>query len=357
MARIALLLPNLVAGGAERVTLTLAAELLGRGDSVDIVVLQADGPLVDALPDGARLVVLHAGRLRHAIRPLREYLERDRPDALLAQMWPLSSIGVWAARHSATRVVVVEHNNLSAFYKTWPVTARAMLRPIIRWSHRRASGRVGVSRGVADDLASLCGLPRSAITAIHNPIPLPRPAAHVATPEWGTQGRRVLSVGTLKLQKNHRLLIEAFARICEPEDRLAIVGEGDERHALEQTAARLGIAEQVLIPGYTPDPAQWYASADLFVLSSDYEGFANVVAEALGHGLTVVSTDCPSGPAEILDGVGRLVPVGDVDALAAAMTTALDRPDDPAIARARATSFEPKAIAERYRTLLIGPAQ
>jgi glycosyltransferase involved in cell wall biosynthesis len=164
-------------------------------------------------------------------------------------------------------------------------------------------------------------------------------------------------VGTLKPQKNQRLLIEAFARMCGPEDRLSIVGEGGERRALKQTAATLGIAKQVLLPGYTPDPAQWYASADLFVLSSDYEGFANVVAEALGYGLTVVSTDCPSGPAEILDGVGRLVPVGDIEALATTMTAALARPDDPAIARARAAFFEPKAIAELYRALLIGPAQ
>jgi glycosyltransferase involved in cell wall biosynthesis len=354
VAHIALLLPNLAAGGAERVTLTLAAEFLAAGDSVDLVLLQAEGPLMSAVPPGVRLVSLDAGRLRQAVRPLQDYLERERPRALLAQMWPLSSIAVWAARRSDTRIVVVEHIDLSAYAKTWPLSARASLRPIIRWSHPRAAARIGVSQGVASDLARLCRLPANRVTAIHNPIPLPGQPGHAARPAWGGAGRRILTVGTLKPQKNHRLLIEAFARICRPEDRLAIVGEGGERQALEQAAAALGIAKQVLLPGYSPDPNGWYASADLFVLSSDYEGFANVVAEALGHGLTVVSTDCPSGPAEILHGVGRLVPVGAVLELAQAMQAALAQPDDPAKARARAAAFAPGSIAAAYRQLLLG---
>lgn len=356
MAHIALLLPNLVAGGAERVTLTLAAEFLAAGDKVDLVLLRAEGPLMNAVPSGVRLVSLDATRLRRAVQPLREYLSREQPDALLGQMWPLSSIAVWAARRSNTRVVVVEHNNLSAYAKTWPLRARVMLQPVICWSHPRAAERIGVSRGVARDLARLCRMRTSKVEAIHNPIPLPCSTNPSVVPQWGGSGRRVLNVGSLKPQKNHQLLIQAFARMCRQDDRLVIVGEGQERQAIEQTAAALGVREQVLLPGHSPNPTGWYASADLFVLSSDYEGFANVVAEALGHGLTVVSTDCPSGPAEILDGVGRLVPVGDAEALAAAMTAALDMPDDPAIARARAAFFDPKVIAKRYRELLVGPA-
>jgi glycosyltransferase involved in cell wall biosynthesis len=355
VARIALLLPNLLAGGTERVTLTLAAEFVASGDEVDLVILQAHGPLLNAVPPGVRLIVLGAARLRHAVRPLRAYLERDRPDALLAQMWPLSSIAVWAARHSATRVVVVEHVQLSAYARTWPFTARALLRPVIRWSHARAAERIGVSRGVAADLAGLCALPAGAVRAIHNPVALPATAASATSPDWGpARGRRILSVGTLKRQKNQRLLIQAFALMCGPDDKLAIVGEGAERDELERTAQALGIAKQVLLPGFAADPSGWYASADLFVLSSDYEGFANVVAEALGHGLTVVSTDCPSGPAEILESVGRLAPVGDVDGLTEAMREALAHPDDPATARARAAAFAPAGIARKYRQLLLG---
>lgn len=355
MAKLALLLPNLAAGGAERVTLTLAAEFVAAGDSVDLVLLQAQGALMDTVPVGVRVINLAAHRLRNCIRPLAKYLDEARPDALLAQMWPLSSLAVWAARRSATRVVVVEHIDLSAYAKTWVLLPRTMLRPVIRWSHPQAAARVGVSRGVAADLARLCRLPAQAVEAIHNPVPLPAPIDASRPHHWGEgQGRRVLTVGTLKRQKNQRLLIEAFARICTPQDRLAIVGEGEERRALEQAADDLGIRQQVLLPGFSATPEDWYASADLFVLSSDYEGFANVVAEALGHGVTVVSTDCPSGPAEILEGVGRLVPVGDIAALAESMEAALAMPDVPDLARARAAAFAPAAIALKYRALLLG---
>jgi glycosyltransferase involved in cell wall biosynthesis len=198
-----------------------------------------------------------------------------------------------------------------------------------------------VSIGAARDLAQLCGLATEAVTAIHNPIPAPAAIDPASLPDWGGTGRRILSVGTLKAQKNHRLLLAAFARIARPEDRLAIIGEGEERGAIEQAAATLGISDQLLLPGYTPDPGRWYASADLFVLSSDYEGFANVVAEALGHGLTVVSTDCPSS------GRRRGRACG-------AMAAALAAPDDPAAARARAAAFAPAPIAQRYRKLLLG---
>jgi glycosyltransferase involved in cell wall biosynthesis len=355
MARIAMLLPSLEAGGAERVTLTLAAEFLAMGDSVDLLLLRREGALLDAVPPGARLVVLGMERLRGAFRPITAYCARERPDALLASMWPLTSIAVWAARRSRTRVIVVEHNTLSVSSRGWRLVPRLLLRPILRSSHPRAVARVAVSRGAADDLAQLCGLPLSAVEAIHNPIPLPRAAMPGDASAWGGTGRRILNVGILKPQKNHRLLLEAFARTARPEDRLAILGEGGERAVIEHAAQALGIADRLLLPGYVPDPGPWYASADLFVLSSDFEGFANVVVEAMGHGLTVVSTNCPFGPAEILAGLGRLVPVGDAVALAAAMEAALAAPDDPATARARAAAFAPGPIAVRYRALLLGP--
>jgi glycosyltransferase involved in cell wall biosynthesis len=249
---------------------------------------------------------------------------------------------------------VAEHNTLSIEARTWSAAPRALLGPILRWSHPRAAARIAVSQGAANDLARLCGLPAGKVETIYNPVPLPDATVSRGPPNWGGRGRRILNVGTLKPQKNQRLLLDAFARIARPDDRLAIVGEGGERAALERHAAALGIAGQCLLPGHARDPAIWYASADLFVLSSNFEGFANVVAEALGHGLTVVSTDCPSGPAEILSGLGRLVAVGDAAALANAMAAALQAPDDPAAACARAAAFAPGPVAERYRAVLRG---
>jgi hypothetical protein len=136
MARIALLLPSLEAGGAERVTLDLAAELLRLGDRIDLLVLRREGALVDALPAGVRLIDLDVPRLRNAARPIAAYCARERPDALLAAMWPLSCIAIWAARRSRTRVVVVEHVNLSAVARSWSAMPRLLLGPTLRWSHR-----------------------------------------------------------------------------------------------------------------------------------------------------------------------------------------------------------------------------
>jgi glycosyltransferase involved in cell wall biosynthesis len=353
MVRIALLLPDLGLGGAERVTLTLAAEFLKLGDAVDVVLLRREGALLTEIPAGARLVVLDAPRIRDAVRPLGEYCSRERPDAMLAAMWPLSSIAVWAARRTRTRVVVIEHVNLSAFVQSWRPLPRALLRPILRWSHPRAAARVAVSQGAAQDLARWCGLPANRVVAIPNPVPMPVPQETSNAPDWGGSGRRILNVGTLKAQKNHLLLLDAFSRIAKPDDRLAIVGEGSERVAIERHAAALGIAHQLLLPGNDLDPGRWYASADVFVLSSDYEGLPTVLIEALSHGLAAVSTDCPSGPAEILAGLGPLVPVGDAAALADGIEAALTRPADPVAAKARAVAYAPAPIAARYRALLL----
>ena len=131
---------------------------------------------------------------------------------------------------------------------------------------------------------------------------------------------------------------------------LCILGEGSERTALETQVHALGLEGRVLLPGYKSDPAPYYARADLFVLSSDHEGFGNVIVEALDHGVPVVSTDCPSGPREILQEgkYGTLVPVGDVDALAQAMLATLHAPHDPAALKARARDFAVDTIADQY---------
>ena len=139
-----------------------------------------------------------------------------------------------------------------------------------------------------------------------------------------------------------------------PEARLMIVGQGQNEAKLRALVRELGLEGRVIFAGFHVDPAPFYASADLFVLSSDYEGFGNVIVEALSFGLPVVSTDCPSGPAEIL-GYGRwggLVPVGDEEALAGAMAAALSAPVDRDALRARAADFAPEIAARKYLDLV-----
>ena len=220
-----------------------------------------------------------------------------------------------------------------------------------------ADARVTVSEGVADDLARSTGLPREAFSTIYNPIVQGVPPRRDALLGGGSLGiPLILNVGTLKAQKDQATLLRAFAILASEMDvKLLILGEGELRSELEALAAKLGIADRVSMPGFTSDPSQAYNSASLFVLSSAWEGFGNVVVEALEHGVPVVSTDCPSGPREILeDGRwGTLVPIRDPQALANAMRDALSQAHDHEALKRRAGDFSVAKAADAYLDLLL----
>jgi glycosyltransferase involved in cell wall biosynthesis len=356
---VAILLPDLRPGGAECLHLQLADEWLKRGISVDFVLRKARGELLAQVPAGVRVIDLRADRVRNAIGPLTSYLKTEQPDALLAAMWPLTFIAPLAARLAGYRgrVAVSEHSPLSHAYagKGWP--HRLALRLTSRIGYAIAGARIGVSSGVADDMAMLSRLPRDRFSVVHNPAATGKAGTHPRPQALAAVARPViLSVGTLKAVKRHDLLIEAFAKFAAGhEATLCILGEGAMRGALEAQVERLGLQGRVLLPGYVADPTPWYAHADLFVLSSDYEGFGNVIVEAMEQGVPIVSTDCPVGPAEILQGgrFGKLVPVGDADALAEAMEQVLSGSVDRDGLRERARDFDVGRVAQRYLELLL----
>ncbi len=352
---ISILLPDLRAGGVETVRLVLAREFRRAGHEVEFVLTQARGELLDRAREAYPVVDLATPRARHMAGPLAAYLERRRPDAILAAMWPLTVIAPFARRLSRHRcpIVASEHNSLSIQYAGRSAVHRQALRRSMALGYKANDSVVAVSHGVAADLSALSGLAVSDFEVIHNPVPA-RPEAQCpadADALWGApRGARILSVGTLKAQKNHALLLDAFARLPSSNARLMLVGGGEREGALRAQAARLGVSDRVIFAGFQADTRPFYKSADVFVLSSNYEGFGNVIVEALAAGTPVVSTDCPSGPAEILeDGrYGRLVPVGDADALAAAITATLAEAPDGAALRARAAAFAPEIAAARY---------
>ncbi|MGV0908800.1 glycosyltransferase [Martelella sp. FOR1707] len=359
--KISILLPDLRGGGVERIRIVLADEFAAQGHSVEFVLMQGRGDLLAEAQSRHSVVDLHCRRARSLPRALARYLREARPDALLAAMWPLTVMAPLAQRLSGHRcaVVVSEHNTLSVQYGNWGWFHRAALRASMAAGYRLADRRVGVSSGVVEDIARLSGLRIDAFDVIHNPVrprPSPSPAAlQKAEALWaGPAGARIVTVGSMKAQKNHPLLLRAFARIDRPDARLMFVGDGAGREALVSLAQELGIAERVIFAGFHLDPTPFYKTADLFVLSSDYEGFGNVIVEALASGTPVVSTDCPSGPAEILENgkYGRLVPVRDEQALAAAMQEALAAAPDTAFLKQRASDFAPAIAAKRYLELL-----
>jgi glycosyltransferase involved in cell wall biosynthesis len=357
--RLAFLLPDMRGGGAERVALKLIADFIALGHRVDLVLMAAKGELISLLPPGVRVIDLGCARIRDVILPLRRYLRREKPDAIQISMWPLTVVGILAHRlaRSKARLVVSDHIMLSRQYPLGRVGSK-LLGLSIGLFYPKADARVVVSKQAGDDLARLSGIPRDSIELIYNPVAIP-PAGSARNAEierlWSTNDPRILTVGSLKEQKNHKLLIRSFARLLRTKPaRLMILGEGDQRGPLAELAEAEGVGDRVLMPGFAADPWPYYASADLFVLSSDYEGFGLVLVEAMRCGLPVVSTDCEAGPREILaDGAyGRLVPCGDVEALAAAMLDALESPVDAKALKVRAEEISGPAASARYLELM-----
>lgn len=331
------------------------------GHEVEFVLMEAKG---DFLPDALRdftVVDLEAGKVRRLPWRLARYLRSQRPAALIAHMWPLTSASVLArmlSGHSCP-LLLVDHSMLSRQYESWGRLHRVSMRASMIGAYGRADGVAAVSEGAAADIARLARLSRERVAVLHNPIPqrrMPSGSARAAVDAlWNCPpGERILTVGSFKPVKNHALLLRAFAALPRPGARLMLLGQGVGEADLRTLAGELGIVDRVIFAGFHRDPSPFYATADLLALSSDYEGLPTVLIEALSFGLPVASTDCPSGPAEILENgkYGRLAPVGDAEALARAMDEALASPVDRAALTRRAADFAPEIAARKYLDLL-----
>ncbi len=355
---VGLYLPNLLGGGAERVTLHLAEGLLDEGLEVDLVLATAAGPLLDSVPSRVEVVDLGAPRTLASLPALARYLRRRRPDAFLSALNHANIVAVWAARLARYRapLVVAEHNDPAAGGRATRRERR--FRVLMRRAYPYAHRVVAVSRGVKDGLVDWVGLAPDSVRVIYNPVLTPAVCAAMeerpAHPFFGA-GRVVVGVGRLTRQKNFPNLLRAFARVRQRGDvRLILLGEGEERDALSRQVEALGLEEAVSMPGFVTNPYAYLATADLFVLSSDWEGLPTVLIEALAAGAAVVSTDCRSGPREILDGgrYGELVPVDDSEALAGAMLRALEKGRPAGVDRAWLEPFTLRFATSQYRSVL-----
>jgi glycosyltransferase involved in cell wall biosynthesis len=356
---VALFLPSFRGGGVERYGVNIATGLAADGLRVDLVVRSAEGPYLEQVPPEVRVFDLSVSRVAGALVPLTRYLRRERPKALLSAGDSANVVAICAKRlaRTPTRVVVGTHTvsmRSSSFRARWVVPAA------VRWSYGRADGMLAVSQGVADHLAEVMGYPRERVQVIYNPVVTHALlSARYAKPDHRlleSEGLPVLlAIGRLRKVKNFALLLRAFARVrAERDVRLLILGEGRERAALERLAGELGIRDAVDLPGFVTNPFAYMTNAALFVLSSDREGLSNVLIEAMACGCPVVSTNCPTGPSEILEGGkhGRLTPVGDDEALARAILYTLDNPPDREHLRQRAMDFHVDLIVKQYRELL-----
>jgi glycosyltransferase involved in cell wall biosynthesis len=354
---IAFFLPSLIGGGAERVTLNLARAIAERGFTVDLVLAAAEGVFLNEVPPTVRVVDLHASRVLRSITPLAAYLRRERPRVLVSSMGHANLAALWAARLAGrvTPVVVTEHNTLSQEAGRQRLLSGWLWPRLLGTCYPWAARIVAVSEGAADDLARTSGLPRDRVEVVYNPVITPTMLAMARQPAdhpWLAPGQPpvVLGVGRLTRQKDFGVLVRAFAEVRRRRPaRLIILGDGEERAALEALVRELGLGEDVALPGFRDNALAYMAGAGVFALSSAWEGLPTVLIEALAAGTRVVSTDCPSGPREILqDGrLGALVPVGDHAALGAAMLEALAEPARPAPLEALAP-FTRDASVDHY---------
>jgi len=331
------LIESLYNDGVGKMRVHLMNEIARRGYRVELLLAEMDSPYLPKVDPSIPRQGLRSVHGLKGLPGLALHLRRSRPRVLLTQRVRLNLLALRARALSRTdtRVFVTVNVNMSAKFDHQSARKRDRQVDHMRTYYPRNDGIIAVSRGVADDAASLIGLPPERITVIPNPTVTPELSVRAAEPldhPWFAPGQPpvLLGAGRLMIEKGFDTLIRAFALVRRdvPACRLMILGEGPDRKALETLAAELGLAESVAMPGFANNPYAYMARASVFVLSSTREGSPNALVEALATGTPLVSTDCPNGPQEVLEGGrhGRLVLVGDADALARAIVDTLREP-------------------------------
>ena len=378
--RIALVIPHLGGGGAERSVLKLARGLIERGHAVDILVFKKMDTYADEFPPQARQFILKPGRVngfrdrirlarRFGFRILRflrrdllgdarsvaAYIDEERSDCILPSLPRAKSATLLALCCTEQKPVIIP------MMRNVVMNRNRRFRKLYSILFPKADHIVTVSDGVADNAALKLGIPRERISRIHNPADIAEIellARAVPDHPWMSDDGPpvILGAGRLARVKDFPTLLKAFRRVSRNRDvRLIILGEGSWRNRLENMIRKMGLQEKVSLPGWVSNPYAFMSRASMFVLSSKFEGLGNVLIEAVACGCPCVSTNCPSGPAEILDNgrFGPLVPVGNDSALAAAMERVLDSPPKKETLLARAQEFSFDASVELYERMIL----
>ena len=360
---VALFVPSLDAGGAERVMLELARQLARRRFAVDFLVTRGGGALRGSVPENVRLLNLNSWKAVASLPGLVRYVRRERPAALLSTLEASNVAALLAKRFFVRDLRLIVRQQVDCTAQSRPRGFRGFRTRMAAVAMKRllpaADAVIAVSSGVAEDLRRT--VPRAGpVWPIPNPVVTPELLEKARAPAdhpWFGDPRApvVLTAGRLAAEKDQPTLLRAFAAVRKARPaRLMVLGEGPDRGRLETLARELGIRDDVDFRGFQPNPFACMARARLFVLSSIYEGLPAALIEAMACGTPVVSTDCPSGPREILEGGrwGRLVPVGDWRALARAMRDTLDDPIAPERLIARAGHYSAAASMARHLDLL-----
>jgi glycosyltransferase involved in cell wall biosynthesis len=337
---VSILLPSLRGGGAERVMLNIGKGLSEDSCKIEYVLVKATGSFLKQVPTECRVIDLGARKALTALPSLIRYLKSQKPTVVLSSLPHINLTAIFAVliARTNTKVVLIEHNTLSQSMAHSSRKVDRLLPYLMRIFYRFSDHIVAVSNGVAVDLEQMLRLPKGRLSVIYNPVITPdlleksnRPIAH----PWYQKRRTpvILAIGRLTQAKCFDLLLRSFQKARLQEDaNLIILGEGPDRKALEALTNKLNLRDHVQLPGFVDNPYQYIKNSNLFVLSSLWEGLPTVLIEALYLGVPIISTDCPSGPKEILKNGrwGTLIPMKDADALTTAIVFALrNRHDTP----------------------------
>jgi len=359
--KIAFFLPDLRTGGAERVFVQLANSLSDQGYSVDLLVAQNEGDLFSLVNSNIQILAFSQAKktklslLLSSLTGLYRYIKHNKPDVVFSTITGANLVTAFIKLllpKRSTKFILREassvHNSGLAY------------RCLSRMLYPQSDGVIAGSNGVMEDLVRYYRVSKTKAFFIRNPLDITlirRQAKEKVVHPWllNNDGSLIVSVGRLTAAKDFVTLIKAFKLIRdERASKLIIIGEGECRETLEEKVTELGLQKYVDFLGFQENPYPFVLRADLFVLSSQWEGFPNVILEALALGRNVVSTDCHAGPAEILSGIGgcNLVPVGDPEKLSNAILEKLNEKLDTREADDRLQEYDIKTVSQRYIELM-----
>lgn len=360
ISSIAIILPDLRFGGAEKVYLNLSNSWSNHNIDVTFILLNSKGEFKQKLHKSIKIIDLKVTKLRKVIIPLYKIIKQNNFSIILTAMWPLTSLSIisWLLAGKKNKLFVSDHVNLPMSCKYEIKFPVLIFKVIINFTYVFASGIISVSEGIKKDLLSHFFFKKPKIKTIYNPI---YDSKYKYTSgnylDWKNDyDYKILNIANLKIQKDHKTLIEAFYLLqkdisCE----LVIIGEGLLKKQINEIINKYSLNNKIKIIDNQLDINAWYESADLFILSSRWEGLGNVLIEALQFGLKIVSTDCKYGPSEILNKgeFGLLTKVGDSKELYQSMKKILlDDNFDKQKRINRAKKFEITKIANEYLNYL-----
>jgi glycosyltransferase involved in cell wall biosynthesis len=355
---IAVFIPSLRGGGVERNMLNLTRGMADAGYAVDLVLVSAEGPFLKMVDKRVRVIDLKSSRVISALPKLIRYLKDTRPGVLLSGMGHANIMAVIARRMAGVhcRLVVSEHTLPSVIAKVSRTPLSKTVPLLSRWFYPRADAVVVVSEDVGRNLREVSGLREELITVIPNPVVTPEleeELAQKANHRFFAEGLPpvILGIGRLSHEKGFDVLIRAFGYLLETTDaRLLIVGEGEDRPLLEALVPKLGLQDKVDLPGFVDAVPSFIGQAAVVAMPSRIEGFGNALVEAMAGGVSVVATNCPGGPSDILEQgkYGPLVPFDDPAALAKGIEMALRDPVPADVLKLRAAEYTLDRVVARY---------